>query len=186
MKRVWKVIRWTLVASATVFVLAQFIRPAKTNPVAEASASFESHLEVDARVSAILDRACADCHSNNTRWPWYSQLSPISWWVVDHVREGRKELNFSEWGTYSRVNQSEKLRQICREVKSGSMPLRSYTRMHPASELTPEDVKTLCDWTDAQRTKLQATTIASFIDRGSAEQLDTSCAQRIPAVQFTF
>jgi hypothetical protein len=156
MKRVWKILRWVMVVAACLLVIVQFIRPAKTNPAADASLAIESHVQVDPKVSAILDRSCVDCHSNKTRWPWYSHVAPVSWFVIDHVNEGRKELNLSEWGTYDSRRQLGKLRQICREVTDGAMPLSSYTPMHAGSSLTPDDVKTLCDWSDAQRAQLEA------------------------------
>jgi hypothetical protein len=156
MKLVWKIFRWAAVALVCAIIVAQFIRPAKTNPAADPSLAIESHVHVDPKVSAILDRSCADCHSNKTRWPWYSQVAPVSWFVIDHVNEGRKELNFSEWGSYEKRRQLGKLRQICREVTNGAMPLKSYTPMHAGSSLTADDVKTLCDWSDAQRTQLEA------------------------------
>src|SRR4030095_3779547 len=156
MKRVWKILRWVMVVAACLLVIVQFIRPAKTNPAADASLAIEPHVQVSPKVSAILDRSCVDCHSNKTRWPWYSHVAPISWFVIDHVNEGRKELNLSEWGTYDRRRQLGKLRQICREVTDGAMPLSSYTPMHAGSSLTPDDVKTLCDWSDAQRSQLEA------------------------------
>ena len=102
MKLVWKILRWAAVVVFCAIVVAQFIRPAKTNPAADPSLAIESHVQVDPKVSAIIDRSCADCHSNRTRWPWYSQVAPVSWFVIDHVNEGRKELNFSEWGSYER------------------------------------------------------------------------------------
>jgi len=156
MKRVWKILRWVMVVAACLLVIVQFIRPAKTNPAADASLAIESHVQVDPKVSAIFNRSCVDCHSNKTRWPWYSHVAPVSWFVIDHVNEGRKELNLSEWGTYDSRRQLGKLRQICREVTDGAMPLSSYTPMHAGSSLTPDDVKTLCDWSDAQRAQLEA------------------------------
>jgi Haem-binding domain len=155
MKRVWKIFRWVAIVGFGLFLIAQFIRPAKTNPVADPSLALESHVQVDPMVAAILDRSCADCHSNKTRWPWYSHLAPVSWFVIDHVNVGRQQMNFSEWGGYSRRDQDGKLRQICREVTNGAMPLSSYTPMHAGSALTHVDVNMLCDWTDAERKRLE-------------------------------
>ena len=155
MKRVWKIFRWLVIIGFGLFLIAQFIRPAKTNPVADPSLAIESHVQVDSRVAGILDRSCNDCHSNKTRWPWYSHVAPVSWFVIDHVNVGRSELNFSEWGSYNRRDQDGKLRQICREVTNGAMPLSSYTPMHAGSELSADDVITLCDWTDAERKRLE-------------------------------
>jgi heme-binding protein len=156
MKRLWRVLRWMLVIVAGLFLIAQVVRPAKTNPPINQSASLEAYLNVDPPVAAILDRSCADCHSNKTRWPWYSHVAPVSWFVIDHVNEGRSNLNFSEWGKLSWRQQRGMLEQICRETRSGMMPLSSYTPMHPGSKLSPEDVKTLCTWADAQRAQMDA------------------------------
>ena len=155
MKRVWKIFRWLVIVGFGVFVIVQFIRPAKTNPVSDPTLALESNVQVDPKVAAILDRSCADCHSNKTRWPWYSHVAPVSWLVIDHVNEGRQEMNISEWGRYDREDQDRKLRQICREVTNGAMPLSSYTPMHAGSALTEADVQTLCDWTNAQRKQLE-------------------------------
>ena len=156
MKRVWKIFRWPVIVGFGVFLIVQFIRPAKTNPVSDPSLALESHVQVDPKVSAILDRSCVDCHSNKTRWPWYSHVAPVSWFVIDHVNEGRQEMNISEWGRYDRERQDRKLRQICREVTNGAMPLSSYTPMHAGSALSEADVQTLCDWTNTQRKQLEA------------------------------
>jgi hypothetical protein len=109
---------------------------------------------VTPQVVAILDRSCNDCHSNKTRWPWYSNVAPVSWFVIDHVIEGRENMNYSEWGKYSQRDNDVLLRQMCREVRGGAMPLSSYTPLHPGSKLSVEDVKTLCDWTDAERARI--------------------------------
>ena len=134
---------------AGVFVVIQFFGPRKTNPTASPSLAMESHLQVTPNVKAILDRSCADCHSNNTRWPWYSHVAPVRWFVVDHVDQGRGDLNFSEWGNYSKRDQSHHLDEMCELAGEGEMPLSSYTPLHPGSKLTTADIKALCDWTKA-------------------------------------
>lgn len=146
-KRIWRVVRWVLLIAVGLFALAQFIRPARTNPVSDQSLALESHVQVEANVAALLDRSCADCHSNKTRWPWYTNVAPVSWWVIDHVNHGRSHLNFSEWGRYNKTEQRDLLTQVCLESKRGNMPLSSYTPMHPGSKLSGEDVATLCEWT---------------------------------------
>ena len=156
MKRLWKVLRWVVIVGVCGLIIAQFFGPAKTNPVTDPSQSVETHLQLTPQVAAILDRSCNDCHSNKTRWPWYSNVAPVSWFVINHVDEGRQNLNFSEWGRYTQRDVDGMLKQICREVKAGVMPLTSYTPMHPGSKLSAEDVKTLCDWTTAERTRIAA------------------------------
>jgi hypothetical protein len=101
------------------------------------------------QVKDILDRSCRDCHSNKTEWPWYTNVAPVSWFVIDHVNEGRHRLNLSEW---ARLDQpGKKLQKICDEVQDGGMPLSSYLPMHPKAKLSEQDKKTLCDWTAAER-----------------------------------
>ena len=146
-----RTIRWVLLIALCLFVVAQFVGPAKTNPVIDRSLALESNLQLDTRVASILDRSCADCHSNRTRWPWYSNVAPVSWFVIGHVNDGRRDLNFSGWGNYDKRQQSQKLDQMCDLAKGGVMPLSSYTPLHPGSKLSPEDVKALCDWTHTQR-----------------------------------
>jgi hypothetical protein len=147
-------VKWTFVVLACLFLLAQLIRPARTNPITDQGLSLESQLHVDPQVSIILDRSCNDCHSNNTRWPWYSNIAPVSWWMVGHVNDGRRDLNFSEWGNYDKRKQSRRLGQMCELAKSGVMPLGSYTPMHSASKLSGDDLRALCVWTNSQANQL--------------------------------
>jgi hypothetical protein len=154
-RKIWKALRWLLLIGAGLFAIAQFIRPAKTNPSLEQSLAIEAYVQVDPKVAAIFERSCVDCHSNKTRWPWYSHVAPVSWFVTDHVNHGRSHLNFSEWGSYDRERQRQLLKQSCGEVKSGAMPLSSYTPLHPGSKLTLEDVKTICDWSGRELLGMQ-------------------------------
>ena len=149
-----KVLKWFAIAIVALLVVLQFIRPAKTNPATIEAQTLAAHVQVSAPVDAILDRACRDCHSNDTRWPWYSHVAPVSWYVIDHVNHGRSHLNFSEWGSFSKSDAEGMLKAICKEVKSGAMPLTSYTRMHRNAKLSPEDVQILCDWSTAETERL--------------------------------
>ena len=97
-------------------------------------------------VAALLDGACADCHSDNTRWPWYAGVPPASWLVAGHVRQGRRFVNFSHFDERSEKDRRDILRAIEREVKSGSMPLRSYTLLHPRARLSPRDRAAIVSW----------------------------------------
>lgn len=150
MKTRFKVLKWLGVGLVALVVVLQFVRPARTNPRLDYAHSLESHLEVPTDVDKILSRSCNDCHSNNTRWPWYSHVAPVSWFVIDHVNHGRSHLNFSDWGNFSKRDAELMLTAICKEVKSGSMPLTSYTRIHREARLSLEDVRIICDWTTAQ------------------------------------
>jgi hypothetical protein len=153
-RKLFRIGRWIVIVGACCFVALQFFGSAKTNPSTDVSQSVEVRLQVTPQVSAILDRSCSDCHSNKTRWPWYSNVAPVSWLVIDDVDEGRRNLNFSDWGRMNRREEEGKLKQICEEVKAGAMPLSSYTPMHPGSKLSQQDVQILCDWSNAERTRL--------------------------------
>lgn len=94
----------------------------------------------------ILTRACYDCHSNKTKWPWYSRVAPVSWWVTDHVNEGREHLNFSNWGLSNAEDQAEYAEEIIEEIEEGKMPMPSYVVGHPEAELSETDIATLRAW----------------------------------------
>lgn len=157
-----KILRVVAIVVALLFAGVQFVRPAKVNPPVEPGRALENHVTVTTEVAAVLSRACMDCHSNQTRWPWYSNVAPASWFVVDHVNHGRSHLNFSDWARWSPSESAEMLEQVCREVKRGQMPLESYVMLHPDAKLTPADVKTLCDWSNAEADRLTARTVPNY------------------------
>jgi hypothetical protein len=154
MKVVGKILKWLLIIVGVVFLGAQFKRPPRTNPPVDQTQTLEAHTQMTPQVGAVLSRSCNDCHSNNTTWPWYTNVAPVSWFIADHVEDGRRHLNFSEWGKGDERRKRKKLEEICEEVRDGAMPLSSYTPLHPQAKLTPEDIKTLCDWTEAERARL--------------------------------
>jgi len=156
MKRPFKILRWFLILLAVVFVAIQFSRPARTNPPVNPAHSIEANLQVSPQVAAIFDRSCNDCHSNKTVWPWYTNVAPVSWFLVNHVNEGRRDMNLSEWGSYDKDKQSHRLRDICEQVQDGEMPLSTYTPLHPKAKLSAADVQTLCDWAKAERSRISA------------------------------
>lgn len=133
---------------------AQLVRPDRVNPPAHAGQSLEEQAHVPPEVAGVLRRSCMDCHSNRTDWPWYSNVAPASWFVVDHVNHGRSHLNFSEWGKYGRRDAVELLNGICATTKGGSMPLSSYTLVHRSARLAPADAQTLCKWSGEEQSRL--------------------------------
>jgi hypothetical protein len=143
---VQKILKWTAIALAAVFAVLQFIRPARTNPPVDQTKTIQAHTRMTPEVAAILDRSCNDCHSYQTRWPWYSNVAPVSWFVIGHVNDGRDDLNFSDWAQYSQSEQRNYLKKMCREVEGGEMPLQSYLWLHGNAKLSGKDVKVLCDW----------------------------------------
>jgi Haem-binding domain len=142
--------RLTKYAVVTLVVVGfgiQFVRPARTNPTTHPVAALAAHVRVPPDVAAILDRACRDCHSNDTRWPWYSNVAPVSWWVIDHVNHGRSHFNYSEWAKYPPDEVAKLLEGSCELARKGAMPLPSYLWMHRNARLSAEDVDAVCQWT---------------------------------------
>jgi len=119
----------------------QFFSVNKTNPPVTAA------LDAPPEVMSVLKRSCYDCHSNETSWPWYSSVAPVSWLVADDVSEGRRHLNFSEWGDLTRQKVARKKEHIWEEVKEGGMPLSKYLWMHSDAKLSQKDKDIIRDWT---------------------------------------
>jgi hypothetical protein len=125
-------------------VAAQFVQPERANPRSDPAASFRAVANPHPGVAAIVERSCRDCHSNQTVWPWYSRVSPVSWMVANDVKEGRTKLNFSQWNIYGTEMSQIRLREACEQVKAGKMPLPHYLPLHPEARLSAEDVRVFC------------------------------------------
>ncbi|MGB8733354.1 MAG: heme-binding domain-containing protein [Candidatus Sulfotelmatobacter sp.] len=100
----------------------------------------------DSEPARILVRACGNCHSNHTEWPWYSQVAPVSWWIAWDVRKGREELDLSRWESYSPWQRRDKLESLCGLISTGRMPPRLYSSMHPEARLSETEKKEVCSW----------------------------------------
>jgi hypothetical protein len=138
----------TLLIFLIVFIVMQFIQTDKTLP------SVDKNLEIKANeeIMTIFKNACYDCHSNEVKWPWYSNIAPFSWVISNHVNEGRKALNFSTWENYSEEEKQKELKAIYRTVY-GSMPLMSYIWLHKEGDLTKEQRQLVRDWTGVRKKK---------------------------------
>ena len=110
--------------------------------------------QVPAAVRAAIERSCRDCHSEATRFPWYSYVAPVSWLIESDVKEGREHLNLSRWNQYSLIRRERCLSEIANQVEDGGMPLRSYTWMHPSAVLSPADIDAIFAWTQDERARL--------------------------------
>jgi len=151
MKKVLKIAAIVFIAA---FVVIQFIRPDLKNPPINRAETLEANLEVPDNVQAILGRSCKDCHSNETKYPLYSKIQPSAWFMKGHIDEGRAEMNFSNWTNLPPARQKRKLTKICEQIQAKEMPLPSYLWIHWDSKMSDADIKTLCDWTEAEKAKI--------------------------------
>lgn len=129
-----------------IIVIMQFFRIDMENPAVVAENDFIAVTEPDEEVEAILRNACYDCHSNETVYPWYANVAPVSWWLKNHIDEGRGELNFSEWGTYKERRAHHKLEESIELVEKGKMPLSSYTWTHGDAVLSADQQELLIEF----------------------------------------
>jgi hypothetical protein len=135
-------------------VATALLAPARVNPPTDPSLDVRAVTSVPEPVMSVLRRACMDCHSDATRWPWYSKVPPISWLVAHDVQEARKEVNFSRWGAYNAFDRADILDEACELVSDREMPLWSYRLLHARARLTDEDVQAFCTWTRAEAERL--------------------------------
>lgn len=126
------------VLTLVLFAAAQLIRPNRTNPPVLAGHA------VQAPLGPIVDRACGDCHSNATVWPWYSEVAPVSWVMVYGVKKGRQVVNFSEWTSYPADQQRQLLAASCAAVSATRMPGSAWIALHPEARLSSQDIETIC------------------------------------------
>lgn len=140
-----------LIGIVLILLAIQLIRPSLNTGSASGPNDITQAMAVPADVRTILEKSCYDCHSNNTTYPWYDRIAPVSWWVANHIKEGKHELNFTEFATYSSKKQRKKLEEIAETVESGEMPLKSYLITHGDARLTEEQKRTLVNWAKGGR-----------------------------------
>lgn len=143
-KSKWKKAGWLLLLT---FGLIQFIpKPERNISTAIANNSIEKIYPIPDTALTILKAACYDCHSNNTHYPWYSNIQPVAWFLNKHIIEGKAELNFDEFGSYSRRRQSSKFKSIADQIKADKMPLTSYSLLHKDARLSRREKERIVNW----------------------------------------
>ncbi len=152
MKKTLKIIAIGLLVA---FVAIQFYRPSRINPPIVEAETLAATTQIPENVNKILARSCNDCHSTETVYPWYSNISPFSWLLAEHIEEGRRELNVSVWTTYSAKKKRHKLEEVCEQVTSDAMPHSQYLWIHRDALLSPEDKITLCSWAETEKAKIE-------------------------------
>src|SRR4051812_13013115 len=136
MKRILKILAIVLIVGLGVIQIFQID---KTNPPIVAGQNIEASISVPADITLILDRSCNDCHTNNTKYPWYTSVQPAGWFMKDHINDGRRHLNFSEFNTYAPKKKAKKMEEVCEQVEAGEMPLPSYLWIHRDAGLSAGD-----------------------------------------------
>jgi len=144
-----RLIKWAALAFVLAFAGVQVVRPERTNPPVDAARTITARMQVPPQVNAILDRSCRDCHSHETRWPWYSHVAPVSWLLVDDVNAAREEMNLSEWAQYQPDEAVEILEDACGQMRARKMPLPKYIALHPGTRLSDAEIAVFCGWTES-------------------------------------
>jgi exonuclease VII small subunit len=141
-----KILKRTAIVLLVILVALQLYRPARNISTATPDTDIVTAYAVPQNVAEILHRACYDCHSNNTNYPWYSNIQPLGIWLADHIDEGKDELNFSEFGSFKARRKLKKTREIVDELEEGAMPLESYTLIHKEAVLTAAEKQLIIEW----------------------------------------
>ena len=133
-------------ALCLIFVAIQLIQPAHNKSGQVSSSDFAVLYDVPKPVEYILQNACYDCHSNNTQYPWYSNIQPLAWMMERHIKNGKEKLNFSEFGDNTKRKQVSRLKGIANQIKDDAMPISTYKIMHKKSNLKIEQKTLIVDW----------------------------------------
>src|SRR5258708_3650701 len=154
-----------LLVLLVILIIIQFIHPARNISKGDQPNNISKIYNVPADVKTILDKACMDCHSNNTRYLWYFHIQPVDWWLTNHINGGKRGLNFDEYTDKSLRYQYNKLEDLIDEVKKGDMPLDSYTWIHKDAILTEREKNTAMNWAGEIRNEIKAQDPADILKR---------------------
>jgi hypothetical protein len=150
-----KIIKKIIIIGFVIFLLMQLYQPARNESYEqELTANFTKMYDVPKNVETILRTSCYDCHSNNTNYPLYSYIQPARFFMEEHIKDGKKDLNFNEFGKYSKRKQENKLEAIIKQIKSDEMPLASYTLLHKNAIVTPAQKEEVINWINKTKDSL--------------------------------
>jgi hypothetical protein len=148
-----KIIKKILLVLLGIFLIAQFFGPEKNEGILTSLDNFYADTNPPNNVKLILKESCNDCHSDITRYPWYNSITPLNYWMAEHVADGKKHFNMSGWENYSVKKKDHKFDELIEMVEEKEMPLRSYTWTHTEAKLTDEQIKSVIDWAKQVRLK---------------------------------
>ena len=151
-----KIIKKILLVLLIIFIAIQFFHQDKNISTVMSQNDISTKYPVPDSIQQILKVACYDCHSNNTRYPWYDHIQPVTWWLNNHVKDGKRALNFSEFTTYRIKKQFHRLDDIDEQIKKDEMPLSSYTLIHTDARLSDRQKLAIYSWTAALKDTIKA------------------------------
>ena len=148
------IIRKLGIVTLIVFLIIQIIRPARNNGSADGPNDITHYVQVPDTIQHILRTSCYDCHSNRTVYPWYAVINPVGLWLGDHIKDGKRALNFSDLSGFSKKKLDHRMGDIAETVEKGEMPLETYTFIHRYAVLDSGQIKIIKDWTQAARKEI--------------------------------
>ncbi len=148
-----KIIKYILLSLLMIFIIAQFFGPERNEGSVATFDTFLQETNPPDDVRDVLTETCFDCHSDHTRYPWYDKITPVNYWLADHVNEGKEHFNISKWDDYSTKKKDHKFEELIEMVEDKEMPLESYTYTHSEARLTDDQIKSVVDWAKQVRFK---------------------------------
>ncbi len=148
-------IKFILVTILILLIIIQFLKPDKNIHPGSQTADISTLYIVPANVDTILIKACKDCHSNNTRYPWYNNFQPVAWFLDNHVKDGKRSFNLNEFAAYPAAKQYDKIKEIKKQIDDGEMPLSSYTLIHTNAKLSDAEKNTVIKWSENIRRQME-------------------------------
>jgi hypothetical protein len=152
-----KIIKIVAIVIVVGLVIIQFFQIDKSNPPVVPDQTLDATTQVPPDISEILGRSCKDCHTNQTIYPWYTNVQPVGWFVKDDIDQGRGKVNFSVWNTYTPKQKSKRLDDICEQLNLKAMPLPQYLWIHRNAVLSQNERDSLCSWATQEKAKIDAT-----------------------------
>ena len=137
-----------------VLILLQFFKPEQNNAPVDPEFDMLTLVSPPEHIADLIRNSCYDCHSNQTVYPWYSRISPLSWYLNKHIKKGKEELNFSDYGQLDKADKIGALADFCDALDAGTMPLQSYLLIHKEARLSKEDSDALCTWSEKEALKV--------------------------------
>lgn len=143
-----------IIVITAVLVVIQIFRPVKNMSIQSSGNAFEEHYAVPTNIRRVLKTSCYDCHSNNSIYPWYSNIQPVSWWLKDHIDDGKKHLNFDDFNNYGSEKKNDALSEIIETIEKAEMPLASYTFIHSDAKLSVDQQREIIKWAKSLKNEL--------------------------------